>query len=127
MRPSIGAFVIGTALVTTGSAAFGHHAIAMFDQVHPIELVGTVQEFAFVNPHAFILLEVKGDDPHPVLWRLEGHSANSLAWAGWSSTTIKPGDRLRLLVEPLRSGAPGGAWKPDTMTFSDGARIGAGR
>src|SRR5262249_37963845 len=54
--------VAGVALTAASGAAIAHHSTAMFDQENPIELVGTVKEFKFTNPHTFILLEVKGAD-----------------------------------------------------------------
>src|SRR5207302_9807354 len=119
----IGALLAGATFAATTCVATAHHSIAMFDQGHPIELIGTVQEYRFSSPHAFIFLEVKGADSHPVIWRLEGNSPNSLTWDGWSNKTLKPGDEVRLMIEPLRSGAPGGAWTPKKATFKDGRPI----
>jgi hypothetical protein len=95
----------------------------MFDRGHPIQLVGTVRDFKFTSPHAFIALEVASKDARPVIWNLEGDSPNSLTWDGWSSRTLKPGDELQLTVEPLRSGAPGGAWHARTTRYKDGTPI----
>jgi hypothetical protein len=119
----IGTFLAGAASAAATCAASAHHSIAMFDQQHPIELVGTVQEYRFSSPHAFIFLEVKGADARTVVWRLEGNSANSLSWDGWSNKTLKPGDEIRIVVEPLRSGAPGGTWNPKKASFKDGKPI----
>jgi hypothetical protein len=113
----------GAAVVLMAGAAHAHHSIAMYDRDHPVELVGTVQDFSFTSPHTFIRLEVKQKDAPPVTWVLEGNSPNSLVWDGWSSKTLKPGDEVRVKIEPLRSGAPGGAWKPSTTTFKDGKPI----
>ena len=115
--PGIGAAVI------TGGAAMGHHSLAMFDQEHPIELIGIVREFKFISPHTLILLEVPGENEQPVVWRLEGDSPNSLNWDGWSSQSLKPGDEVRLVVEPLRSGAHGGGWHARSTSFKDGMPI----
>ena len=111
------------AMAAMTGAATAHHSIAVFDQAHPIELVGTVQEFQFTSPHAFIRLEVVDKEAHKVVWNLEGDSPNSLAWGGWSYTTLKPGDELRITIFPLRSGAPGGAWHPTRSKFKDGSPI----
>jgi hypothetical protein len=113
----------GAVFAATSCVAEAHHSIAMFDQSHPVELVGTVQEFLFANPHSLIVLQVSGEDARPVIWRLEGLSANSLAWGGWSNKTLKPGDVIRLTVEPLRSGALGGAWSPSKVRFKTGSPI----
>src|SRR5215469_18946937 len=107
----------------TGGAVMGHHSRVMFDREHPIELVGIVREFKFISPHALILLEVPVENAQPVIWRLEGDSPNSLDWDGWSSQSLKPGDEVRLTVEPLRSGAHGGGWHARSTSFKDGAPI----
>jgi hypothetical protein len=112
-----------SATAAMAGVADAHHSIAVFDQTHPIELVGTVQEFRYTSPHTFILLEVVDKDSHRVVWNLEGNSPNSLTWDGWSHNTLKPGDELRLTIYPLRSGAPGGAWHPLRAKFKDGTPI----
>jgi Family of unknown function (DUF6152) len=111
------------ALTATGTVAAAHHSFATFDQAHPIELVGIVQDFRFANPHAFIVLQVKGEDTEAMVWQLEGESANSLAWSGWSNRSLRPGDQLRVTVEPLRSGAPGGSWSRSKVRFLDGSPV----
>jgi len=73
----------------------------MFDQGHPIELVGTVQEFRFTSPHVVILLDVKAEDHHAGTWSLEGNSPNSFDMGWLSNTTLKRGDAVRLTIEPL--------------------------
>jgi len=110
-------------LVTLSLAAQAHHSLAIFDQAHPLELTGIVEEFKFANPHTFIILRVNGGNTRPVVWRLEGQSANSLRWSGWSPESIKPGDQLQMTVDPLQSGAPGGAWSPSRTKFLDGSPV----
>jgi Family of unknown function (DUF6152) len=125
-RPLIATFaalIFGIGLVAMSDAAVGHHSVVMFDREHPIQLIGVVREFKFTNPHAFIALEVTGKDARPVIWNLEGDSVNSLRWDGWSSQTLKPGDELRITVDPLRSGAPGGVWHARKTTYKDGTPI----
>jgi Family of unknown function (DUF6152) len=123
-RAAIASLIAGIgAVVTTGGAVTGHHSLAMFDREHPIELVGIVREFKFISPHTLILLEVLGENAQPVIWRLEGDSPNSLNWDGWSSQSLKPGDEVRLAVEPLRGGAHGGGWHARGVTLKDGTPI----
>lgn len=125
-RPLITTFaalIFGIGLVAMSDGALGHHSVAMFDREHPIQLIGVVREFKFTNPHAFIALSVTGKDALPVIWNLEGDSVNSLRWDGWSIQTLKPGDELRVTVEPLRSGAPGGVWHARKTTYKDGTPI----
>jgi hypothetical protein len=109
--------------VATSGAVLAHHSFAMFDQENPIELAGTVKEFKFTSPHTFILLQVNGADGTPVVWNLEGASPSALVRDGWSSKSLKAGDELQMKIDPLRSGAPGGAWAVPKTKFKDGKPI----
>ncbi|HEY4406253.1 MAG TPA: DUF6152 family protein [Xanthobacteraceae bacterium] len=122
MRRQLAAVLFAGAFFAAGVPAVAHHSFAMFDQDNPIDLVGTVQEFKFTSPHTFILLQVKGPDG-VVVWNLEGGAPSGLIRDGWTGKTLKPGDELVLKVDPLRSGAPGGAWNPSKAKFKDGNPI----
>jgi uncharacterized protein DUF6152 len=122
MRRRLAALSASVALVMASGAA-AHHSFAMFDQDNPIELEGTVQEFKFTSPHTFIHLVVKGEDGTTMVWNLEGGPPSFLVRDGWSKSTLKPGDEVRMTVEPLRSGAPGGAWSVRRIKFRDGQPI----
>jgi hypothetical protein len=110
-------------LVAIHAPAGAHHSFAMFDQAHPIEIECVVHEFKYTNPHSYLLVLVKGADGSTVLWNLEGQAPSLLTREGWSSQTLKPGDELRLIVEPLHSGAPGGTWNVNKIKFKDGRPI----
>ena len=117
------ALFAGVALIVTGGAVLAHHSFAMFDTDHPMDLAGTVQQFKFTSPHTFILLQVKGDDGQTTTWNLEGASPSALVREGWSSKSLKPGDELKMNINPLRSGAPGGAWSEKKSTYKSGDPI----
>ena len=116
-RPLFAAAILAAGLATPAAA---HHSFAMFDSDNPIELVGTLRDFKYTNPHTFIVLEVKEKDGTTTTWSLEGGSPSALVREGLTSTTIKAGDELRIQVKPLRSGAPGGAWDIPTVFYKDG-------
>jgi hypothetical protein len=123
VSPQLAALLLGGVMMATGSAASAHHSFAVFDTQHPLELQGTVQEFKFTSPHAFIVLEVKGDDGTTTIWNLEGASPSILVRDGWSSQSLKSGDQIKLSIDPLRSGAPGGAWIGQRTTFRSGRPV----
>src|SRR4029077_20306234 len=102
----LAALLVSSALALMSGAAKAHHSFAMFDQDNPIELEGVVHEFKFTSPHTFIILLVKQPDGSSQAWSLEGGAPSNLVRDGWSSKTIKPGDELKMTIEPLRSGAP---------------------
>jgi hypothetical protein len=119
MRAGLSALVAVAALTGFAGSGFAHHSFAMFDQENPIELVGTVQQFQFTSPHTFIRLEVKTGD-ETVVWNLEGQAPGPLARDGFSAKSLPPGTELRMTIDPLRSGAPGGAWVAPKTKRTDG-------
>jgi hypothetical protein len=88
----------GAALMALAGVAVAHHSFAMFDQEHPIDLVGVVNEWKYTAPHTFIILEVKEEDGTTQVWSLEGGAPSGLSRDGWTSKTLKPGDELQLLA-----------------------------
>jgi hypothetical protein len=123
VSPRLTAVLVGAALLAASQAASAHHSFAVFDIEHPLELRGTVQQFKFTSPHTFIVLEVQGDDGSTTIWNLEGASPSIMVRNGWSSQSLKTGDQIKLSVDPLRSGAPGGAWIGQKVTFSSGRPV----
>jgi hypothetical protein len=115
--------LVSFAFVATSSAVLAHHGSAMFDKENPIELEGVVQEFKFTSPHSFIILAVKRQDGGAQLWSLEGAAPSALVRDGWSSKTLKPGDEVKLTVDPLRNGAPGGYWTVGRTKLKNGQPI----
>ena len=115
--------IASAAVLAAGGTAMAHHSFAMFDQGNPIEIAGAVVEFRYTSPHSFILVDVKGKDGASTVWNLEGPSPSILARDGMSAKSLKPGDELVLTIDPLRSGAPGGAWALIKTKFKDGKSI----
>jgi hypothetical protein len=107
----------------SATVAWAHQSFAMFDGENQITIRGTVIEYKFANPHAFILFRSKDDKGGETSWSLEGASAASLARDGWNSRTLKAGDELIMKISPLRSGAPGGAWETRDTTLPDGKPV----
>jgi Family of unknown function (DUF6152) len=121
MRKSVR--LAGAALMMLSGSAIAHHSFAMFDQEHPVEIVGTITEFKYSSPHVYIFIDAKGPDGAVTNWNLEGGAPSLLVREGWSSKSLKPGDEVRMTIDPLRSGAPGGAFQANRIKFSDGRPI----
>jgi hypothetical protein len=122
MKSLLAALVVGGSVLASG-AVLAHHSFAMFDQEHPIQLNGAVKEYRYTSPHTFIILDVKQADGTSQLWNLEGGAPSGLIRDGWSSKTLKPGDELQMTIDPLRSGAPGGAWNVNKIKYKNGDPI----
>ncbi|WP_336980599.1 DUF6152 family protein [Altererythrobacter fulvus] len=99
---------LGMALpLALAGPAQAHHSFAMFDQKKIVTLVGTVAEFQWTNPHAFIEIDVPGGGK-VLHWSIELNSPNNLKRQGWSRVSLKTGDKITLRMNPLRDGKPGG-------------------
>jgi hypothetical protein len=104
------------------SPAQAHHSFAMFDQEKTISVSGTVKEFEWSNPHAWIHLTAP--DPttgRQVDWSFEMGSVSQIAAQGWKADTIKPGDKITVTGHPLRDGSRGGQYR--SATLANGATI----
>ena len=109
-------------MVISGSQVLAHHSFAMFDQKKKVTLKGTVSEFQWTNPHAFIHLIVPNGAADSQSWQVELNSPNNLKRQGWKSTSLKPGDVVTLVLNPLRDGTKGGLFV--SVTLSDGTVLG---
>ncbi len=103
-------------------SAWAHHSFAMFDQSKPLTLTGTVKEFQWTNPHAFIHLDVPKAAGGVDTWQIELNSPNNLKRQGWKSTSLKPGDAVVLTLDPLKDGTKGGLFV--AVTLPDGSILG---
>ena len=100
--------MLGLALALAAVPASAHHSFAMFDQRKIMTLEGTVTEFQWTNPHAFIEIDVPGERGQVRHWSIELNSPNNLTRQGWRRNSLKPGDKVTLRMNPLRDGRPGG-------------------
>jgi hypothetical protein len=113
---------LAASLATVAGLAVAHHSGAMFDSGRTQTLVGTITEFNWVNPHSSIKVEVKGADGKPVIWAIEMNTPQNLVRDGWKRTTIKAGDKVTMVVHPMRNGSPGGSFS--SITLPDGKTLG---
>lgn len=113
------------------SGAQAHHSFAMFDNEHQIKLEGTVTDFQWTNPHVYIELDamnVYSEDKTVKGWTIECANPGILNRMGWKFNMVKAGDKITIIVAPLRSGEPGALLKqitlPDGRVFANGGPAG---
>ena len=105
-------------LVASVAPVLAHHSPAAFDRTRQVTLAGTVKEFRWQNPHTWIEVIVPDEKGKDVVWGVELTSPTYLIRAGWKSNIIKPGDKVTVVVNPVRSGEPSGIFR--SLTLADG-------
>ena len=100
MRPlSLAMLAVSIAVVggLAGAPARAHHAFAAeFDANKPVTLEGRVTSVEWTNPHVWVNLDVKGQNGAVAQWRCEGGSASGLRRNGWTRTSLKPGEAVKI-------------------------------
>jgi hypothetical protein len=88
--------------------AVAHHSFAMFDMAKTVTVDGTVKQFQWTNPHVWIEVLVATPDG-PKQYSIEGTAIRVLKGAGWTFKSLEPGDKVTVVMNPLRSGEAGGS------------------
>ena len=112
-----GWLVGGSLVVALGIAgtADAHHSAAGVDRTRTVTAEGTVKQFRWGNPHAWLEIEVPNDKGGSDIWNLEMTSPTFLIRAGWKSTSVRPGDRVKVVARPFKNGDPGGLFVSVTL------------
>jgi len=110
MNRRIHTLLAGAALLLASAPAYVHHSGAMFDSAREQTIQGTVTEFNWTNPHSSFKVDVAGADGKTETWAIEMNSPQNLIREGWKRSTIKSGDKVTVVVHPLRDGKPGGSY-----------------
>ena len=93
MRSTIAALVLG--LILAAAPVSAHHAFAAeFDAKKPVKLQGTVTKMEWINPHAWIHIDVKRPDGAVDEWMIETGTPNTLLRRGFTRDSLKPGTEV---------------------------------
>jgi hypothetical protein len=123
MRLRFGGVLI-VALMLASASADAHHSFVMFDTAKQVTLAGAVTSFEWTNPHTYIEIDVPDEAGNLKHWSIELGSPSILRNSGWKHDSLKPGDKVTLVVNPLKNGNPGGL-----LTYAalpDGRKLGNG-
>jgi hypothetical protein len=99
-------FALLVGLMTLASVAFAHHGTANYDTSKTVTVKGAVTDFQFINPHVIIAMDGKDESGKTQKWQGELTSPNRLSRAGWTKSSVKPGDALTISGYPSKSGSP---------------------
>ena len=102
-------------------AVYGHHSAAGVDRSKTVTVEGTVKQFKWGNPHAWLDVEVPNSKGGADVWSFEMTSPTFLVRAGWKATSVKAGDKVKVVGRPLKNGDPGGLFV--SVTLPDGKTL----
>lgn len=105
-------------LMIGAQPAAAHHSFAMFDLTKEVTVQGVVKQFTWANPHVWLDIVVNGGNSQAQTWGLESLAVGLLYRQGWTADSLKPGDKVTVVVHPMRDGTFGGQLM--RVTLADG-------
>jgi hypothetical protein len=127
-----GALALLSFATLTPTALYAHHnQYQQFDREREQVVTGTVERFAWQNPHAYIYV-ASGEGSEARSWRIETLSISFMRQLGWGPDTIRAGDNVTATINPSRTGGRATGWLidiaiegRDVPSLTDEKRIGA--
>ena len=112
-------------LVFAAIPLLAHHSFgAEYDASQELKVTGTVTKFEWMNPHARFYLDVKNADGTVTNWNFELGPVNILARNGWRKDSLKVGDQVSVVSNPVRDASK--TANARTVTLSDSRSVFAG-
>ena len=122
MRMKLAASVAAVMLSVSLTPALAHHAFsAEFDANKPIRLEGVVAKMEWVNPHAWIHIDVKKPDGTTERWMIEGGTPNTLFRRGITKDSLLPGTTIVVTGYQAKDGSLKGNGRD--LTLADGRKL----
>jgi len=111
--------------ILISSSAYAHHSAAGVDRTKTVTVEGTVKQFKWGNPHSWLEVEVTNTKGGTDIWNFEMNPPAYLVRSGWKSTSVKAGDKIKVVGRPFMNGDPGGIFV--SLTLANGEVLGAGQ
>jgi hypothetical protein len=108
MRTTLCAAVVSLGLLLAPGAKplSAHHAFSSeFDAKRPVKFEGTVTKMAWINPHAWIYMDVMKADGTTEEWMVEAGTPNTLLRRGFTKASLMPGTKIRVDGYQSKDGA----------------------
>ena len=114
--------VAGAGLLLAAVPMWAHHAFAAeFDAKKPVKLEGTVTKMEWINPHAWIHIDVKNTDGTTTSWMVEGGTPNTLLRRGFTKDSLQAGTVV--VVDGYQAKDGSNRANGRDITFADGRKL----
>jgi hypothetical protein len=114
--------VAGAGLLLAAVPMWAHHAFAAeFDAKKPVKLEGTVTKMEWINPHAWIHVDVKNPDGSVTNWMVEGGTPNTLLRRGFTKDSLQAGTIV--IVDGYQAKDGSNRANGRDITFADGRKL----
>jgi hypothetical protein len=122
MRKTLAISFAVAVLLLAAAPAWAHHAFAAeFDATKPVKFRGTVTKMEWINPHAWIRIDVKGDDGKVTQWMIEAAAPNALLRRGWTKSSLLAGTEI--MVEGFQAIDGTNKANGSVITLTDGKKL----
>ncbi len=89
--------MLGLVLLLASATATAHHAFSSeFDENKPVNFEGTLTKADWVNPHAWLYIDVKDKDGTVANWAVEMGPPNALLRRGWKRSSMQVGALIKV-------------------------------
>jgi hypothetical protein len=124
MKRRIGIWTL-TGVMLVCLPAWGHHSFAAeYDAAKAVTIKGAVNHVDWVNPHSWVMVDVKDANGKVTTWRCETAPPNGLFRRGWTKNSLKEGEQVT--VEGFMAKDGSATMSASTVTLASGKRMFAG-
>ena len=110
------------AVLLAAAPVWAHHAFAAeFDGKTPVKLQGTVTKMEWINPHAWIHIDVKDKDGKVTNWMVECGTPNTLLRRGVNKNSVTAG--MEIVVDGYQAKDGSNKANGRDVTFADGRKV----
>jgi len=95
------------ALVFGVMPARAHHSNVAFEVTKVVTIKGVVKSFDWRNPHTWVIMTVD-EGGKKVDWSVEGRAPCVLLRAGWTRSSLQPGEVITVDMSPAKDGSKTG-------------------
>jgi len=122
MRRQLAVAIVGVALLAAAARLGAHHSFAAeYDATKPVKMTGTVTQMEWINPHAWIHIDVKKPDGKVEQWMIEAGAPNALLRRGFNKQSLLPGTVITVEGYQAKDGANRANGRD--ITYQDGRKL----